>query len=106
MREQFVKSGEWKLTSSKIEKSIEEFNKYHTRKPRWNLEYPLDGYQCFFLWTTRFTLQSAIQHTLSLHFAFYYVVSLLSTWSMSLYHAFKLYFWVRESCQNLRFTMH
>ena len=47
MREQFVKSGEWKLTSSKIEKSIEEFNKYHTRKPRWNLEYPLDGYQCF-----------------------------------------------------------
>ena len=40
MREQFVKSGEWKLTSSKIEKSIEEFNKYHTRKPRWNLEYP------------------------------------------------------------------
>ena len=32
MREQFVKSGEWKLTSSKIEKSIEEFNKYHTRE--------------------------------------------------------------------------
>ena len=31
MREQFVKSGEWKLTSSAIEKSLETFNKYQTR---------------------------------------------------------------------------
>lgn len=30
MREQFVKSGEWKLTNSKIEKSLEVFNKYQT----------------------------------------------------------------------------
>ena len=36
MREQFVKSGEWKLTNSKIEKSLEVFNKYQTGSNRKN----------------------------------------------------------------------
>ena len=31
MREQFVKSGEWKLTASRIEKSEETFQKYHSQ---------------------------------------------------------------------------